>query len=54
MWKHGVRRGAVLVVDEDVLAGMLSVVDVGSGAGVEVEETNGEAFWIYEPWHWMA
>ena len=38
---------ATLFVDEDVSVAALFAIDVGSCAGVEVEETNGGAFWMY-------
>jgi len=38
-----------LLVAGDVLAAVLSVVVAGSCAGVELDETNGGAFWMYEP-----
>ena len=41
-------------VDEDVPAAALSVVVAESCAGVEVDETNGGACWMYEPSGWRA
>ena len=47
--ESGPEGDTALVVDEDVLAEALSAVCAGSCAGVEVEDTNGGACWMYEP-----
>jgi len=50
----GMEGDATLFVDEDVSVAALFAIDVGSCAGVEVEETNGGAFWMYELSDWTA
>jgi hypothetical protein len=48
----GMEEDARPVVGDDVPAEVLSAA--GSRAGVEVEETNGGAFSMYEPVDWTA
>jgi hypothetical protein len=48
----GPEGDAELVEDDDVLVAALSVM--GNCAGVEVDETNGKACWMYEPSGWRA
>ena len=45
----GMEADATPGVDEDVPVVLLLVADVAIWAGVEVEETNGGAFSMYEP-----
>jgi hypothetical protein len=45
----GADGDATLLPNRDVLAAVLSVALAGSCAGVEVEETNGGACWMYDP-----
>jgi hypothetical protein len=50
----GTGGDATLIAVGLVSVAMLLVVDAGSCAGVEVDETNGGAFWTYEPSGWTA
>ena len=50
----GTEGDATPMVDEDVSVAVLFIVDVVNCAGVEVEETNGGAFSMYDPEGWTA
>ena len=47
-------EGETVPAEVELAASPPVIGDVVSCAGVEVEETNGGAFWMYEPSAWTA